>query len=111
MAADAVFLLEVLVSANESVMSQRERFEHWFSDQGKWPQAVERSGEGYKLMQAQSAWETWKVACPEGWQAVPVEPTDEMLDCAFYPGCAAIETWREMRSAAPKPEDACKSPG
>ncbi|HAO02982.1 MAG TPA: hypothetical protein DCQ42_15015 [Halomonas sp.] len=86
--------------------SQRERFERWFSDQGKWPQSVERSGEGYRLMQAQSAWETWKIACPEGWQAVPVEPTDEMLDSAPYPGCAAIETWREMRSAAPEPGDA-----
>ena len=39
------------MSQNEPVMSQRARFERWFSDQGKWPEAVERSGEGYKLMQ------------------------------------------------------------
>lgn len=62
--------------------SQRERFERWFSDQGKWPQSVERSGEGYKLMQAQSAWETWKVACPEGWLMVPSSPTPEMVGAA-----------------------------
>lgn len=43
-------------------MSQRESFEHWYSDEGKSPRAIERSGEGYVLAQAQSAWTAWK-AC------------------------------------------------
>lgn len=93
------------MSQNEPVMSQRERFERWASDEGKWPNAIERSGKGYRLMQTQASWVAWQAACPEGWQAVPVEPTNHMLDSAFYPGCAAIETWRGMLSAAPKPED------
>lgn len=43
-------------------MGQREAFEHWFSDEGNSPRAVERNGEGYKLMAAQSAWNAWKAA-------------------------------------------------
>lgn len=43
-------------------MSQRQSFEHWFSDEGKHPRAVERSGDGYVLLSAQSAWEAWKAA-------------------------------------------------
>ena len=38
-------------------------FEAYFSDDGKWPSAVERSSDGnYKLMQAASAWLTWQMA-------------------------------------------------
>lgn len=96
------------MSQNEPVMSQRARFEHWFSDQGEWPQAVERSGEGYKLMQAQSSWETWKAACPEGWQAVPIEPDGAMQVAGLKvrveeDGTAAV--YRAILAAAPKPED------
>jgi uncharacterized protein YcbX len=43
-------------------MSQRASFEHWYSDGGQSPKAVERDGEGYKLMGAQAAWNAWK-AC------------------------------------------------
>lgn len=96
------------MSQNEPVMSQRARFERWFSDQGKWPQAVERSGEGYRLMQAQDAWRTWQAACPEGWHLSPQAPTTEMIaaaedgympfgDMGFAIQCAI--------SHAPKPED------
>ncbi len=42
---------------------QREAFEAFFSDHGKWPVAVERSGEGYKLAAAQSAWVAWQGCC------------------------------------------------
>lgn len=42
---------------------ERAMFEAWYSDQGKWPQAVQRSGEagqgGYRLAQTQSAWVVW----------------------------------------------------
>lgn len=43
-------------------MGTREDFEKWYSDDGKSTRAIERHGEGYKLAQANSAWETWKVA-------------------------------------------------
>lgn len=42
--------------------SARARFEAWFSDGGARPKAVERSGDGYRLMQAQSAWTVWQAA-------------------------------------------------
>lgn len=40
----------------------RDSFEAWASDAYKWPNAVERSGEGYRLMQTQSSWEAWSMA-------------------------------------------------
>ena len=46
-------------------MNRREAFEWWMSDEGKSPKAVERNGEGYKLMQAQICWSAWQPA----WQA------------------------------------------
>jgi len=61
---------------------QRKEFEHWFSNEGKWPQAVARNGEGYKLMGAQDAWTTWKAARPAGWALVPIKPTPEMIEAA-----------------------------
>tara|TARA_R100001039_G_C1831136_1_gene95073 strand:- start:907 stop:1206 length:300 start_codon:yes stop_codon:yes gene_type:complete len=99
------------MSQNEPVMSQRERFEHWFSDQGKWPQAVERSGEGYKLMQADDAWRTWQAACPEGWQALPRAATPEMLDCIHDWTRHTEERYAALLEVAPKLEAVCKSPG
>jgi hypothetical protein len=49
------------LSASEKA-DARAAFEHWFSDEGQWPQAVQRSGEGYSLAQAQSSWTTWQAA-------------------------------------------------
>ena len=40
----------------------RDSFEAWASDAYKWPNAIERSGEGYRLMQTQSSWEAWSMA-------------------------------------------------
>jgi hypothetical protein len=50
-----------VLSATE-LADARADFEHWFSDEGKWPQAVQRSGDGYSLAQAQSSWTTWLMA-------------------------------------------------
>lgn len=41
---------------------QRIRFEAWFSEDGKWPRAVERRDGHYILAQAASAWRVWQVA-------------------------------------------------
>ena len=66
------------MSQNELLMShERRRFEHWFSDQGKWPQAVERSGDGYRLMQANDAWRAWQAAAVTDITPAMVEAAEE----------------------------------
>ena len=42
--------------------SSRLAFEDWASDHGTNKRAIERDGDGYKLMQTHQAWEAWK-AC------------------------------------------------
>lgn len=37
----------------------RERFEHWASDDGEYPKAVERIGSGYRLSQTTGYWLAW----------------------------------------------------
>lgn len=71
--------------------SERAAFEAWFSNQGAWPKAVARSGDGYILQAAHSAWEVWQAArrsmmkgepahptIPEGagWQPIETAPTE-----------------------------------
>lgn len=41
---------------------KREAFEAWASDGGKWPRAVERSGDGYVLMSTHHSWIAWQAA-------------------------------------------------
>ncbi len=48
----------------------RERFERWYSDGGTWPAALERSGSGYRLMQAQAAWVVWLAAFKDAAESV-----------------------------------------
>lgn len=92
---------------------QREEFEAWASDNGKWPDAVERTKAGaYLLAHIQNQWNAWQAAQaaqpaqPEGWQLVPVEPTVEML-LAYDPSHSragfewGAKQWRRMLSAAP----------
>lgn len=40
----------------------REAFEEWYSGGWEHPQAVERDGEGYKMLAADNAWAVWGVA-------------------------------------------------
>jgi len=42
--------------------SIRSAFEYWFSDQGKYPRAIERHGEVYMFKHAQDAWQVWQAA-------------------------------------------------
>ena len=37
----------------------RQAFEKWYSDGNRYMAALERNGEGYRLMQAQQAWHVW----------------------------------------------------
>lgn len=53
-------------TAPQGEQTEREAFEAWASEGGKWPKAVERESIGnYKLQQTSSAWRTWQAA----WQA------------------------------------------
>lgn len=40
----------------------RKAFEHWFSDEGKYPRAIERHSDHYMFKHAQDAWEVWQAA-------------------------------------------------
>ena len=40
----------------------RDAFEDWYSGGWEHPQAVERDGEGYKLLGADNAWAVWDAA-------------------------------------------------
>ncbi|NWF45426.1 hypothetical protein F3K02_09220 [Hydrogenophaga sp. D2P1] len=62
-------------------LKEREEFEAWYGDQGKWPAAVERIGDGYKLAAAQSAWVTWQArAAIEA--NTPAVPDARIVECA-----------------------------
>jgi len=58
-----------------STEQMREAFERHMSDNGKFPKAVERSGEGYKLLQSQNAWHEW-TACAAALTAPAAEVPD-----------------------------------
>lgn len=40
----------------------RQSFEDWYSGGWEHPQAVERDGDGYKMLAADSAWAVWDAA-------------------------------------------------
>lgn len=111
---------------------QRERFEAWASGCGKMPQVVAKDDKGdYILSRTSAMWLAWQGACPEGWQAMPKEPSEEMLARAHQEidwvrpnqgthknndpsqtvdgGSSCKEdmqrAYRKLLSAAPKPED------
>lgn len=62
----------------------RAAFDAWFSDGGKWPAAVQRSGDGYLLAAAQSAWTAWQAADAR-WEAA-LRQTWQMVDPLKPPG-------------------------
>lgn len=98
------------MSQNETVMSHRERFEAWASDNGKWPEAIERSGEGYRIMQTQCDWMAWQAACPEGLEAVDAKAIRQALEhwAEYEPSICAAPEYTDILialSAAPKPGD------
>lgn len=53
----------------------------------------------------QKWYEPIRYEVPEGWQLVPVEPTEEMLDAGYFTNHGANRgIYRAMLAAAPKPE-------
>jgi hypothetical protein len=56
-------------------MDERKSFEHWFSDEGKYPKAVERNLDGgYRIAQAASAWTAWQARAAIGGSESPSPP-------------------------------------
>ncbi len=84
---------------------ERAAFEEWQSDAGRWPKAVERDGEGYKLAASQAAWTAWRA----GWVrarnaecercAALVEPKNDPSDWTEY-AHACADLARRIRSKA-----------
>lgn len=73
-------------------MDSRKQFEEWASDNGEWPQAIERNGEGYKFMKTHTDWLAWQASraaiCIE-LQALP-EPA---CDAHEYAGSYWPDMW------------------
>ncbi len=63
---------------------ERAAFEAWMSDYGKWPAAIERSGESYMSMSAASKWITWQARAALSEAAAP-EPARAALEAAAEP--------------------------
>lgn len=96
-------------------MDERKSFEHWFSDEGKFPKAVERNLDGgYRLAQAASAWTAWQArAAIEGSEvpapAAPEAPKPDTLDLEAvnfamrvgwgFTSSEACEAWGRIRAA------------
>lgn len=97
------------------VMSERERFEKYAKARSL---PLDRMADGrYRNMHANEAWLAWQARCPEGWQCVPVEPTEAMSERFMQKHALhyhengerqyrPLHTWKAMLAAAPKPEDA-----
>jgi hypothetical protein len=56
---------------------ERDAFEKWLSEDGKWPKAIERDGDSYKLIQANSSWIAWQA------RAAHIKPCRGIA----HPGC------------------------
>ncbi|RUR38500.1 hypothetical protein [Vreelandella populi] len=97
---------------------QRERFEAWATEESM---DVSCFNGFYGNADTRKAWEAWQAACPEGFQAVPIQPVEQQIDagCEATGDCERLgechhdcdcsiapKVYRAMLSAAPKPGDA-----
>ena len=58
-------------------MSNREKFEEWYS--GTYRETIHILPNGqYASLRQQHSWDAWQARVPEGYVVVPVEPTYEM---------------------------------
>lgn len=96
------------MSQNEPVMNQRERFEKICGSLPFCMPLHAKADGDYRDTDTKRAWAIWQAACPEGWQAVPVDPTAGMMKALWLDDPFGRHS--AMLAAAPRPEDACKSP-
>ncbi len=77
---------------------ERAAFEAWFSEGGKWPAAVRRSGDAYVLAAAQAAWTAYKAA----WDCQQAEIDRLMLEwCPDEMTPRQMAEWATHQVAAP----------
>jgi hypothetical protein len=82
--------------------NERAAFEHWFSDEGKNPRAVERSDRGYdhyRLAQAETSWTAWRAAWAARGDVPPSSPLLNLilrLDAAEGLSPAALGSLQDM---------------
>ena len=68
------------IAAGPLDVTVRAQFEHWMSDEGQSPKAVERSRDGeYKYMPAGAAWKAWQAAAKAEREAC-AEVCDEYMN-------------------------------
>lgn len=74
-------------------MIEREAFEHWYSNEGKWPRAVMRANNGdYLLSSAYVAWGVWQAA----WAASAGNPADNPIwDQLAEIGASDPQAWEK----------------
>lgn len=77
----------------------RDAFEHWFSDEGKSPRAVERNGDCYKLMQAHAAWQAWQAAWNHRAPTLTESLARNLLDPEMYGHAVTAEIRNAARRA------------
>jgi len=65
--------MDAIMAGNQN-SEVRTAFEAWFSDNGKWPRAIERSGSEYRLMTAQAAWQAFQAGCASTKKISPPRP-------------------------------------
>lgn len=63
-------------------MTDRDEFEKWFSQKGRFPKDVERSGEGYKEENATRSWAAWQAARATA-PSDAIRPTREQAERAI----------------------------
>lgn len=86
-------------------MSERERFEAWMSDDGKWPRAIERDSKGeYLLAKAASDWTVWQAA--RSGQAASGSQENARSDerTGWPPGLLQDDSRELSRALASKPD-------
>jgi hypothetical protein len=98
-----------MTTAPVGCLDEREAFEAWAGDQGF---VLTRTvhGDDYQDLRTQGPWEAWQAHAArsasrqEGWQLVPVEPTDAMLRAGnkkTWP-LPSQDVYRAMLAAAPR---------
>ena len=89
------------VGSNDQL--ERAAFEAWFSEGGKGPAAVRRSGDFYMLAAAQAAWTAYKAA----WDCQQAEIDRLMLEhCPDEMSPRQLAEWAKHQVAAPDFDEA-----
>ena len=97
------------MSQNKRGMSERERFEAWARNNTAMPCIQCRITGEYYSTTTQLAWQAWQARCPEGWQCVPKDLREDMVETVRHHhgnlhADALEDAWDDALAVAPKPE-------